>query len=87
MWVGQSIMNVSIYIKDAIVMSLPLLGGDSVIHDWNYLLSTLGMLQHTNTIASVFYYLGIVTILTGILFAVIYSANSNDGSLPVQTNL
>ena len=44
MWVGQNLINVSVYAGDAISMNLPLLGGDSVIHDWNWLLSTLGIL-------------------------------------------
>ena len=32
-WLGESIINVSICAKDALIMKLPLLGGDSSIHD------------------------------------------------------
>ncbi len=43
-WTGQSLVGVSIYIADARAQDLPLLGGDGVIHDWNYLLGRLGLL-------------------------------------------
>ncbi len=62
MWVGQNLLNVSIYAGDAIKMQLPLLGGDSVIHDWNYLLSTTNTLKYTYTIASILYWSGVLII-------------------------
>ncbi len=62
-WVGQNIINVSIYASDAIVMQLPLLGGDNVIHDWNYILSTLGLLKYTNMIGSMMFAFGIAVIV------------------------
>jgi hypothetical protein len=34
-WTGDNLVNVSYYVGDARSMSLPLLGGDSSIHDWN----------------------------------------------------
>ena len=43
-WTGQSLVGVSIYMADARAQRLPLLGGDGVIHDWNYLLGRLGLL-------------------------------------------
>jgi hypothetical protein len=59
-WVGQSIVNVSVYAGDAVRMQLPLLGGVSVIHDWNYLLSSLHLLWATEYIAGFLYILGYV---------------------------
>jgi hypothetical protein len=44
-WVGQNLINVSVYVSDSILMQLPLLGGDSSIHDWNSILETLGLLK------------------------------------------
>ena len=38
-WVGESILNVSVYAGDSLALQLPLLGGEDSIHDWNYLLS------------------------------------------------
>jgi len=46
-WVGQSILNVSVYAGDSLALQLPLLGGEDSIHDWNYLLSTLNLLPAT----------------------------------------
>ena len=73
MWMGQSLMNVSIYANDAIRMQLPLVGGDNVIHDWNYILSSLGILQYTKTISQSIYVLGIVAIFVGTFFALYYA--------------
>lgn len=66
MWTGMNLINVSIYAGDSIVMQLPLLGGDGVMHDWNYLLSTLGILRYTPQIAGALSALGILAIGTGI---------------------
>jgi hypothetical protein len=51
-WVGESLINVSVYAKDAIAMNLPLLGGDGTMHDWNNMLSMTGLLKYTNTIGT-----------------------------------
>ena len=73
MWVGQNLINVSIYAGDAIVMQLPLLGGDAVIHDWNYLLSTLRVLNYTPEIAETIYVAGILTIFLGIILSFMFA--------------
>ncbi len=52
MWAGQSLLNVSVYARDAEAMMLPLLGGDSVGHDWQYLLGRLGTLDQTQLVAN-----------------------------------
>lgn len=74
MWVGQNLINVSIYARDSIAMQLPLLGGDSVIHDWNYLLTSLGILNRTPEVATTLYVLGIVVIGIGVLSAFVFAA-------------
>lgn len=61
-WVGQNCINISYYIADAILMQLPLLGGDSSIHDWNFILSHFNILSHAPSIAHVLYTLGTITI-------------------------
>lgn len=63
MWTGQNFLNVSIYAGDAIKMSLDLLGGDTVIHDWNYLLGTTHLLKYTEIVGKTFYGIGIIIIL------------------------
>lgn len=50
-WLGESLLNVSVYAGDSVLMQLPLLGGDNSIHDWNYLLDHLDLLRQTEGIA------------------------------------
>ncbi len=73
LWVGQNLLNVSIYAADAAKMQLELLGGDSVIHDWNYILSSLGQLQNASFIASIIYNSGLTFISVGSALAIYYS--------------
>lgn len=65
LWVGQNLLNISVYAGDAIKQNLNLLGGDGVIHDWNYLLSTTGLLKQAPVVASAIYALGMLLILGG----------------------
>ena len=60
-WVGQNFINVSVYASDAIKMQLPLLGGESSIHDWNYILDSLNVLQYTSKIGSALFEIGFLT--------------------------
>ena len=69
MWVGQNMANVSVYAGDAQHMALPLLGGDGVIHDWNYMLSALSVLKYTNTIATFIYMLAVLCVLSALGYA------------------
>lgn len=52
MWLAQSLTNVSVYVGDAAKMALSLLGGEAVIHDWNYLLSSIGLLDHATLLSN-----------------------------------
>ena len=52
MWTGQSSLEVATYAGDAVARSLPLLGGEAVVHDWHWLLLELGWLSHTEFIAA-----------------------------------
>lgn len=65
-WFGQSIINVSTYMRDAIKMQLELLGGDGVVHDWNYIFSNLGLLKYSEQIGIGFYVIGLSIILFAI---------------------
>ena len=65
-WVGQSIINMSVYMKDAIEMKLPLLGGG--IHDWNFIFGRLNLLSKTQFIGSLFYFLGFLIIIIAGIF-------------------
>ena len=69
LWVGESLSNTSVYIKDAIVMQLPLIGGG--IHDWNHLLGQMGLLESSDTIGMVVYISGWVILIAGLIGGVI----------------
>ncbi len=76
-WIGQNIINVSIYMGDSIRQQLPLFGGDNVIHDWNYILSSLGILKYTNVLSGATYIVGFSVIVTAVVLS-IYFAWYND---------
>lgn len=67
-WLGQSLLNVSVYIDDAVVMALPLFGGG--VHDWNYLLGTWQLLHRANELASAVRIIGSLLMLAGLGYAV-----------------
>lgn len=69
-WTGESLLNVSVYAADSVLMQLPLLGGDNSIHDWNYMLDRLGLLRQTATIALIIRALGTLTIIFATLWAI-----------------
>ena len=51
----QQFIPIAAYMSDARAMALPLLslgGGDDVIHDWNFMLTKLGLLAHDTQLAS-----------------------------------
>ncbi len=50
-----------------------ILGGDGVIHDWNYLLSHTGLLNYTDILSRIVYGAGVVIILLAINLCVKFS--------------
>jgi hypothetical protein len=70
-WVGENMMDVSLYIRDAPIRQLPLLGGHKVGHDWFNLLSMWNMLDSADILADLVFYLGII-ICVGAIGAGIY---------------
>jgi hypothetical protein len=57
-WVGENLMDVSLYVRDAPTRALPLLGGHASWHDWYNLLSGWNLLDSAGTIADILYYTG-----------------------------
>jgi len=66
-WIGQNLFNISVYIKDAQAMALPLVtvGGGG---DWNYMLSGLGLLRHDQAVGTMAYLLGLAVIIASVLY-------------------
>jgi hypothetical protein len=82
-WVGYNVLDTAVYIADARAMQLPLLGGEAVIHDWNYLLTALNVLPFDELIASVFWGFGSLCMLVSVLGCVWY-AQGDETRLPWQ---
>ena len=62
-WVGESVLNVSVYAGDSVALQLPLLGGENSIHDWNYMLNSMNLLPKTAEIAGAIRLLGTILIV------------------------
>jgi hypothetical protein len=81
-WVGQSILNVWVYAADAVVMRLVLISGftgsEGSFHDWNYLLTTTGLLSSTNTVAGVIRLSGTLVIISAGVLSIYYSLYSQE---------
>lgn len=84
-WVGQSVLNVWVYAADAVVMQLVLTSGftgtEGSFHDWNYLLTSTGLINSTKTVAGLIRFLGTLTILAagiGAIYYSIYPQNETD---------
>lgn len=76
-WVGQSFINVYIYAADAVKMQLVLTSGltgsEGSFHDWNHMLTALGLINSTPTVAGLIRLLGTLTILSAVVGSVYYS--------------
>jgi hypothetical protein len=77
-WLGESLLNVSVYAADSVLMQLPLLGGNDTIHDWNYMLGELGLLWHTGKIALVIRALGTLIIVFALGWAIYATKRSSE---------
>jgi hypothetical protein len=65
-WFGENFLNISAYIADAQAMALPLVGGGE--HDWNMILSGLGLLRYCTGIAKTIKVLGWLIMFASVAF-------------------
>jgi hypothetical protein len=65
-WLGESMVNVSVYVGDAPYRRLRLITSGA-IHDWYTILSRLGMLGSAETIASFLRVIGILMIIGSVI--------------------
>lgn len=79
-WLGQNLLNISVYVKDAAAMELPLvnIGGGEGIHDWNYLLLKFNVLAWDQTIGNVVYGLGVLIIAASVVLGFYFSFDRED---------
>jgi len=67
-WIGQNLINVSIYMADARELNLPLVGGGD--HDWNELFYRFGLLGEESVarVSGATHLLGVVVMALGLLW-------------------
>lgn len=72
-WFGDNLINISVYIKDARTMLLPMINEGG--HDWNFILGKTNWLPYDQLIGNGVYLLGVVSVLAGLVlcFYVWYS--------------
>jgi hypothetical protein len=61
LWLGQNLINISVYAADAQARKLPLLGGSSVYHDWHYMLGEIGLLDYSSEVG--YFFVGIAVLV------------------------
>lgn len=71
LWLGQNFINISVYAADAQAKRLPLLGGNKVYHDWDYLLSEIGMLRYDAEVGYFFFAIAIILFITTLIMPLI----------------
>ena len=59
-WLGQNLVNVSVYIGDAPYKRLPLLS-DTAIHDWNWIFNHIGHMELAGPVSNVVLAIGILS--------------------------
>lgn len=74
-WVGNNLINVSYYIRDAEHKLLPLLGGHGSLHDWQWLLVELGWYHQASLIAMIVKILGVMVILGSVGYLIAIAIN------------
>jgi hypothetical protein len=71
LWLGQNLLNISVYASDARERALPLLGGNKVYHDWHYMLSELNILKFDTEIGYFFLGLAVLFFIVALLLPLI----------------
>ena len=64
-WTGQSLVDVAVYVADGRALALPLLA-EGLIHDWNFILGTLGLLNAAESLGRLTFMLAALTMLSAL---------------------
>jgi len=81
LWTGQNFFSISGYVKDAQAMALPLVsvgGGEDTIHDWNYILSKVGILRWDQVIGNIVYLMGVIIITASVIWGFYHSIERDE---------
>ena len=74
-WFGENFLDIAPYINDANRLVLPLLGGNTGqtapygFHDWEYILTESGIVDHAQAIAGVCFVAGAIIMLISFSWA------------------
>ena len=68
-WIAVNLFDVAIYIKDARAMDLPLLISGST-HDWNHILTVMGLIDFDLIIGNIVFGIGIIYFLLSIILGI-----------------
>jgi len=71
LWLGQNLINISVYAADALVQKLPLLGGHRVYHDWHYMLGETGLLEYSTEAGNFFVGLAVLVFILMLIIPLI----------------
>ncbi len=71
LWLGQNLINISVYAADASARRLHLLGGNKVYHDWHYILSSLNILNYDTEVGYFFVALAVLIFIFAVLMPLI----------------
>jgi hypothetical protein len=82
-WAGTSAWDVSVYVADAPVQALPLIGGGE--HDWAYILGHFNAIGRAKEIAGFIETLGAIAVLAGIFVALLSLAATPQRARPERT--
>ncbi len=84
-WVGENLINVSVYMADARDLALPLVGGGD--HDWNELFYRFGLLgeDSVRTVSAATHRLGCLVMLAGAAWIACFALPGRTGAALRET--
>ncbi len=86
-WLGENLMNISVYAADARARVIPLLGGNKVYHDWAWMLGRLDILEYDTLIGDLFYYAGVICFIIVLIAPLIIKKKDAAGQVNLNLDL
>ncbi len=77
-WMAQNLWNISVYVKDARALELPLVGGGE--HDWAYLLGELGLLHRDQGIGNAIFAAGMLIFIVSVALGFLRASDKPEES-------
>ena len=71
LWLGQNLINISVYAADAQARKLHLLGGNKVYHDWHFMLGELHILNYDFAVGYLFFGIAVIVFIVALLMPLV----------------